>query len=255
MTIRQLGNLVFSLSQFIAPFFHTLTGLGASVESRAAVEAANSPETPAGYAFIIWFVIFSLALAYGIHQNLPYQRQNALYRSLGGWTAILFLCSTAWMVLAQLVGDGWHLVVLIVAMLVCALKAFHISLGFLEPIPVFTRRTLLPMLGLISGWLSIAVFLNFISVVKAAGLLPPQVSTIGVALVVLGLGGAFSLVQIVRSKGNLWYGGTTLWALAAVFVQNSAVAPNPLLAGFASGAFLVTVMTLLKARRRRVAIA
>jgi hypothetical protein len=210
--LRQTLNILFAVTQFFVPFFSQLTGIGQSIETQAGKDMATSPEVPADYAFGIWFVIFILSAIYAIYQALPSQRENQLFKRIGWWIAAAFFLNTAWMLIVQISGDGWPLAVIIILMLISTLRAFF---GLIQDRKLFTgfdRFIMAPLLGLFSGWLSVAAFLNTASVFKASRFHTFGLSIDLFAVVTLIFAAVMALKIIVNTRGNLWYGGTILWA-------------------------------------------
>jgi hypothetical protein len=50
---------------------------------------------PAGYAFTIWSLIFTLSLGYAVWQALPSERENPLLRRVGWLTASVMAATSA----------------------------------------------------------------------------------------------------------------------------------------------------------------
>jgi hypothetical protein len=247
--LRQTLNSLFALTQFFVPFFSQLTGIGQSIEAQAGKDMATSPEVPAGYAFSIWFAIFVLSVIYAVYQALPSQRENQLFKRIGWWTAAAFFLSTAWMLIVQIFGDGWLLAVIIILMLISTLRSFLSLTQDIKPLSGFDRFIMAPLLGLFSGWLSIAAFLNTASVLKASRFHTFGLSIDSFAIITLIAAAIMALAIIVKTRGNLWYGGTILWALTAVIVANTSRTQNMLIMGFAVGLTVITIVTLLYSRK------
>lgn len=180
---------------------------------------------PATYAFAIWGPIFLLCGVYAIHQALPAQRDNPIYRAIGWWTAGAFLANGVWsyaytnrqFLLAQLI---------IFAGFVLAGGAF---LRFARE-AAGTRTTRVaagivgPALGLLFGWITAANIVGLASSLVALGFSGSgQGAAIGGAALLL-LGGAVAFFVILLSKSGpeaAWipFGAAVLWALAAVIVE------------------------------------
>ncbi len=249
---RQMVVLGLAVIQFVVPFFSQITGIGRSIESQAGKDMATSPEVPADYAFSIWFVIFILSVIYAVYQALPSQRENRIFKEIGGWTAGLFFLSSLWMLIVQVYGDGWLLAGIIILMLLSALKVFFSLIQNVNPLDNFDRFIMAPLFGLFSGWLSVAAFLNTASVIKASSLHTCGLSINAFAMVTILSAMILSIVNILRSKGQIWYGGTILWALAGVMAANIIRAYNPLIVGVAGMGFLFVLGIVLYARRASV---
>ena len=154
-TVRTALNLVLPLLQPLAGAMAPLFGIGITMAEMSA--ASETPVTPARYAFIIWSLLFALSAAWGIWQALPAGRESVAARRLGWPLAGVFACSILWMVLSALTGNGWHLVVLMLLTLVCALAAFFFarresSVGWPD------HWIIRPLTGMLAGWVSAATF-------------------------------------------------------------------------------------------------
>jgi hypothetical protein len=243
------ATLGLAVSQFLAPYYPKLTGLGQGIEAVSAANPLPKPEQPADYAFAVWGVIFSAALIYAVVQVLPSQRDHILFLRTRLPAAILFALNTLWMMLAQTVGAGFHLSVLITALLVAALVGFFRTLavqkGFDHGVSRLAHWATEPLFGMVSAWLTLATFLTFGLDIKpiVAGLYPDlSLVTYGaVALVGLTLP---ALVVLSKSQFNRWYGGVILWGLFAVMVKNY-LTPTPLVLATSTGLWVVVLALLL----------
>jgi hypothetical protein len=61
---------------------------------------------PAGYAFIVWSVIYLGSIVYAVYQFRPARREDPLLRRIGWWTASAYLSVAAWLVMARSPGCG-----------------------------------------------------------------------------------------------------------------------------------------------------
>ncbi|MBY0449647.1 MAG: hypothetical protein K2X01_03365 [Cyanobacteria bacterium] len=221
-----VATVLLAFTQFLTPFFAELTHIGLRIEETANSLPGTSPETPAGYAFAIWFVIFTLSLIYAVVQALPSHRQNPVFNQIRPTLAVIFLLNTVWMLIAQIYGDVWQLALLITMMTILSIRVFLqvLSENMVRHIDK-ASFLLMPLLGLLSGWLSLAVFLNVGAVLKPYFMQTLALTytdyALSLLIVTLGLVGW----MLFRTKGNLWYGGTILWGLIAVIIANTEV-PN-----------------------------
>jgi hypothetical protein len=220
--ISTIVVLLGALLQWVASGFSHITGLGTPIEAQASIGQAISPEVPAGYAFSIWLLIFALSTAYGLF--CCFQKTHPAHARLQALAAPLgqtFWLSSAWMILAQLWGDGWHLVGIIWLMAWTTRKALFQSLENTGETAA-ERWVLQPLVGLYAGWIAIAAWLNLSGVVKPAILASTGLSPIHYAagVLVLALGYAFWLWH--QAQYQPWFGYTLVWALIALVVANLA---------------------------------
>lgn len=251
----RLALLVLAVLQLIVPYLGTLTGWGQAIGADAELRSARTPELPMSWAFAIWGPIFLLCFAYALLQSLPTRAPDAAYRRLAWPMAAAFTLSLVWMVMAQFIGDGVHLVIAIWLLWAAVVVAWRRRQGT-APSRAEHRWVVSPMLGLFAGWLSVAVWLNTTSVIELAHPdkfgLPDTLYALCTLLPAAGLA-----VALIRwSRGDPWYAAAVLWALFAVLVANLVREPNAVVAIIAAALIGVVVYAVLSVRgwvRRRVA--
>lgn len=211
-----------AIAQFVAAGYARLTGHGQNIEGIAFRNGIRPPEVPAGYAFSIWMLIFALSVAYGVYHATK-GKDHVLCKAVSLPAAILFLCSSAWMLAAQTIGDGWHLVTLIVIMWALSTRALLTVCH--APVHDKPRRYILqPLFGLFTGWLTAAMFLNI------TGTFAREVGTLGLspnmyALLTLIPAGILALALVKRTKAEPFMFGAFVWALVAIMASNVVVSP------------------------------
>lgn len=250
ITSRQIANVLLALALFPASSFSSWSGMGRTVGEMSRAQGF-APEVPAGYAFAIWGLIFSLTLIYALRQALPSYRDHGLYQRIGWVTAMSSLLNSIWMVLAQTIGNGWWLVLIIFGILGFALTAFFGVLAEKDRLDRFDRFIVLPMTALLAAWLSAAVWLNTASWVK---LMAPErlgLSLAQYALVVLSVAAVFSWAVLARARGNLIYAGTTIWALVGIVVANLSNGGGETLVALAAGILVPVTLALAAWARSR----
>jgi hypothetical protein len=217
----RIACLVLAPLQPLAGGFATLTGLGRPIGQMAG--DTNSPLQPAGYAFAIWGVIFALSIAFGVWQALPAGRANPLAARLRVPLAIAFLFNVAWMLLAQLIGNGLHLVVVILVILAASLVAlFRTAAPDPSPETRATRWLVRPLVGLLAGWVLAATFVTFAGVASRAGFRWEGSQGIVVALGLLAVFAIAAYAILDRGGWNPWVAVAVAWALVAIVVTNLA---------------------------------
>ena len=114
----------------------------------------------------------------------------------------------------------WLALVIIWAALVCLLLCALILSQDPGPEPGQRWLAWLP-LSLHAGWLSLAAFLNTAQVIVAYELLPVDNQLVW-SMALWALAGGLLLALNLRLRGNLAFVAAVLWALAAVYVKQSA---------------------------------
>lgn len=232
--------LALAAAQFAAPFFPRLTGIGGEIGARAAETGLPAPETPAGYAFGIWFPIFVLGLVYAVR----YWRDpaNETNRRVAPYAGAMFAFGTAWMLWTQVMGSGFAQLPLIFGMFVSTLLGWrHVDAHGDKTLPV--------LFGLQAGWLSAAVCLNTTSWLRdLAGATPFGLSPEIYALATLLPAAAIALAAIFGGRANVWYVGAMVWALAGIAVANI---DGQIFVLIAALALIVPLLAAFTARTKR----
>ena len=216
ITPLQIAVIAAAVSQVLASQFSRLSGVGTPIEDLP--QPYVSPEDPESYAFAIWGVIFALALIYSAKQLFPASNDKKLFEATRPASACLFSLSSIWMISAQLWGNGFHLVVIIVTMLIVAIYLLT-ALSKSGDRTAVQNWIIDPLFGLFAGWLTLATFLN------AGSALRDTVGTFGLspvafAAAILLPAGLFALVFVVKSRGSWWYSAAVIWGLVAVIATN-----------------------------------
>lgn len=241
--------LVGALAQCLVPLMPFLWQIGQPINQQVAGQGFVSPEIPAGYAFSIWGVLFVAALLVAIRSLRTSIHSSGLFGAMGGWLTVSVWLSSLWMLVAQNAWQQpWVLVGLIVALAWSAYQGLKALLRFKVSLDPFDRWVTHPLLGLLSGWVTMAQFLNLSDAVKQT-ILPLTIpewlgmseSTWG--LLVLGV--AFTLAwQAWKSVAyDTWFGIAVSWALVGVMVANwQHDPPHMAFIWFTGGALLLMVM-------------
>lgn len=245
--MHQLRPILFftlAFAQFVSSRFHELSGLGRSVGAMA--QDAPTPATPAGYAFLIWILIFTLWAVCAGYQARPSQRHSLLWQRIS-WPMITAMAAgNLWMLTAILYGNGLTLLVLIILMAATTFTALGrtvATLGTQVPATIFTTRILMPALAIMAGWLTLASFLNLAGVLQLTFGIPTG-STLGAiaTLTSATLFGGYTLAALRRQPvAAVAYAGTLLWGLLAVVLANS----NPALSAIGITNLRVAIAALV----------
>lgn len=173
----------------------------------------------AGYAFAIWGLIFLLDVVFGLWQFSPKRKQGGVLARVRLPAALGFAFTAAWMPVFSLQLYGLALLIIWLA-LACLLWCAVLLSRDLKPQPGQAWFAWLP-LSLHAGWLSLAAFLNTAQVIVAYGLLPTD-NMLWWSLLLFVVAAAMLLSVNQRMQGNVVFAAAAAWALAAVYVKQSA---------------------------------
>jgi hypothetical protein len=205
--------VILATLQLLVPQLSEWLHVGQSIDSTG---VGYNPEMPAGYAFAIWGVIFLLALGYAVGQRRP----NALAQALKAPFTGVLITSITWMTLAQLLGNGWWLVLLIWAMWAFSVLGLRRITAYPKPLSRLHRWVSLPMFSMYTAWLSVAVWLNTSDYLRMVNIVPFGLDATTYASLFLCFVGAFGLALLRYFNGNVWLGVTLIWAFDAILVNN-----------------------------------
>jgi hypothetical protein len=243
--IRQGLNLVLAIAQPVTTYL--CFARGTSYDDATRGGAGEPTIVPAGYAFIIWTLIYGGAVAYGVFQALPAQRENRLLRTVGFYTAGAFLGTCTWLVMARL-GQTWLTVACIFWMLACLAAAFAPLARAGAALTRAERMFVLMPVSVFIGWVTVACFANTAAALKNQGLADAGLSETGWTVILLLAAGAVAARVTLASRGNAWYALTIVWALVGIVVANLVRVPNPVVAAVAGAMALVVSLALLRGR-------
>ncbi|MGB9176408.1 MAG: hypothetical protein WCB46_06690 [Methanoregula sp.] len=247
--IRQVANLIFSLAQFLVTLLPAL-GIGIGIGDRAMTVVPRVQ--PIYWSFFIWFLIYAGCIVYGIYQALPAQRENNILRRVGFYTASAFTGVTAYALVAQFGGSDWILIGIFIWILISLLYAI-VSLtedqSLLKKNEVYI---VLAPISLLTGWASLAIFINFAAVIKTSGMIPDGPQETAFSLLILLLAMTIASGIIYKSKGNVWYVLPVIWGLIGVIVANTGPRQSLVVAGFAAFVVLILLGVMVFVRRREI---
>lgn len=236
---RSLLLLVLALAQVLTP-------LVPAVQDAAFLQADRAgepPIVPAGYTFAIWGLVEVLSVGYAVWALL---RPTDLTRRLAGPLSVVFAGFTAWLLLVAFVEPNWLPLLVFLAMFAGLLTALQAALAGRAEVARWSplgRVLLWGLLGVYTGWTSIAVWANLTTALAGSG--APVTGPVAVVAQLAVLAGATATAAaILRWTGGLLpYAGAVLWAFTGVAI-GAAGAGQPVLAAAAGVAVvLVAVLT------------
>lgn len=171
--------------------------------------------TPVGWAFSIWGVIYTVAIAQAI--AVLVRGAHSVSRRLQIDLVVLYFGGALWIVLAGLdssLATAAALLVMFVAAVDAVLTVARESIapGWLA---VLTRASV----GLYAGWVTAAFFLNASTAMVDAGAV--EADELPWQLVVLVVAAATLLTLLVKTGGILTYAAAGTWAMAGIAVTGS----------------------------------
>ena len=235
--------------QVASPLVVSAVGGG---EFTTADRAGEPPIVPAGYAFSIWGLVEVLCLAYAVWALVTRAPGHEVRDRLARPLSVVFAGFTVWLVAAE-VEPVWSTVAVFVVMVIGLLKALSTALGHRAEIARWQRapRVLLwSMLGVYTGWSSVAIWINLTTALAESG--APIDGPAGIAgqAAILAGATATAVALLWRTSGLLSYGFAVVWALVAVVIA-TADTRQPALSVIAAVALVLVVAATAWFRLRR----
>jgi hypothetical protein len=196
-------------------------------------------------------VIFFALLVYAAYQAFPSTEETPLLQ-LAGWPSVAAFCAVALWVIAAAANLKWLAVIIIFVAALSLIVPFAARPGIVANAARRTRMLVAWPLALLAGWLTIASFLNLITVFTARGIAPGPIPAPIWGLAGMAAAVAVALGMVARTW--LWpFAVPVAWGLVGVFSAEQADGDN-LMAMLALGlAFLTAVgaaLILVAVRKR-----
>ena len=246
---RQLINLI------AAPLMVLLSNLPLLFDTgRTPSEFSDQNDSllvPLGPAFSIWGLIFLTCTIYGIVQFLPKNREGEIFRQVGWLTAAGFIMVSVWSLVSAFAPIGyvlWGTALAFVPMVAFFVKAMIITNTRKDLLHGKDRYTVWLPIGLIAGWTSIAMFLNWTPIMtNIAGNLPELV----VAMIMLVAALIFAIIMLRASRGHKAYAFPIIWGLTFLAIKRFTVEPviTSLAIATCIGVVVILAAAMLTGRR------
>lgn len=242
--------LFFAVGQLVSPIFNAFLGGSFTTADRN----GEPPLTPAGYTFSIWGLIELASVAYAIWAVIRRKHHDAaLIDRLAVPLLVVFAGFSLWLLAAEL-EPVWSTLVVIVIMFLALVAALRIALAERASIaawPKVGRALLWWTLGLYTGWISVAMWLNLTTAFAGAG--APITGTVGIVAQIAALGGALgtAVVILAWTGGLLSYAAVVCWGLIGAVVGTAGAGQPALTIAAAIGLVIVVVATAVFRRRSR----
>lgn len=248
--LRQIAVVVAAIAQIVANF--ALFGGDFGTQPPGA-EPWENLATPAGYAFIVWGVIFLGSLWFATWHARPSLRGSAVLRPVGWLAAAGFALCVLWPAFASR-GPLWGTIPTIVAMTLVLGAALVLAVRGRSEMSAWTRWSIITPLALFVGWLTAATFANTGDVLGEYG--GPRLGLSLPAFGVVMVAGASCVALLLTwlCQARVVYVATVLWTLVAIAVGNADEtlwAPVPVAALIGAAVLVVSAIVVRVPMRRR----
>lgn len=173
---------------------------------------------PAGWAFSIWGLIYTLSLVYAVYQIIP-KYDNPTLKATRLPALLGFTGSVMWLYFAGM-SDWLTWLTIPTLFIMAALFTKIVTAPKAEDVWAtrFSRDILLPY----AAWTGIAAWVNVQALlIERSVVTTDSINLITNVVLFAGLA-AFTLYYYHRSNYSAWYGGVMVWASAAVAIANYA---------------------------------
>ena len=241
--LRQALNVICILAVIVVTILGYLIGSNGNFTTN---NTTTPPIVPADYAFIVWSIIYLGALVYSVYQALSSQREDALLRRIGFYTASAYLATALWIFFAQ-VGWYWLTVTCFIWILGSLLGAF-IPLIAEGANLSWQRRLIIKLpISIFLGWTTVALIANIGTALYDSGFSNVLLSDENWTILMMLVGAAIALFVILQSRGNIGYTLTVAWALLGIMVANILRTSNPSVAVVAGGLAGIAILAMIYA--------
>lgn len=214
--LLRMLNLILPVMQIVVTVI--AFEIGTTFDRATNSSAGEPPIIPAGYAFIIWSVIYAGSVLYGILQITPERKGDPLLVRIRPLTASAFIATICWLAAARFNLTG--LTVLCMVWLVASLlPAF---MAFMRAQREFTSIEQIAMvipLSIYTGWVTVAIFADLSAFLFRHGLLNVLVTPAWWAVIMVCVAGLIA-ARLTFKSASIPFALTICWALVAILVAN-----------------------------------
>jgi len=171
---------------------------------------------PAGWAFSIWGLIYTLSFVYAVYQIIP-RYDNQLMRATRVPALIGFLSSIAWLYFAGM-SDG---LVWLTAPVLFLMAFTFTRVVTAADLPdsrqsLFSKHILYPY----AAWTGIACWLNVQTLLTDQSIVTSSTVNLVTNSLLFGCIALFTLYYYRKTNYSLWYGGVLIWAGIGIVSTN-----------------------------------
>lgn len=171
---------------------------------------------PAGWAFSIWGLIYTLSIIYAIYQIIP-KFDNATLRATRVPALIGFLGSVVWLYFA---GMSTWVTWLTIPVLFSMALAFTFVVKAPESDDVWSNRLSKHILLPYAAWTGIASWLNIQALLIERDIITNSSVNIVSNILLFICIVSFTMFYYRKSGYRAWYGGVMVWAATSVAIVN-----------------------------------
>lgn len=235
--VRSFIVLAAATAQSVTVASPELFGFSETVISR--VEPLEHGLTPIGYAFAIWGVIYAGNLAFAVWQALPANRSSELARQVGWWAVGMYLCNAVWQIWVPAVGADYVSTIILGTELIFGMIVL-LRMRDLAWAGVRLGWRAFP-LGLLTGWVSAATFVNLTTgLIDAGSAIDPRVVPIATTFLIATI--TFCVMTVASTRSGAQALGIC-WGFHAIAVANIVREPQPVLAATAMAGLAAVALT------------
>lgn len=207
--------------------------------------------TPAGYAFSIWSLIYTLLAGFVILPWLTTYRNHPVWQRLGFWFLVSCVMNMSWIILWHALLISWSvevMIVLLVSLAVLYVRTRAVRQSGTWAMRVFVSGTF----SIYLGWISVATIVNIAVALYRLNWNGWGLSEAQWAIVLLVIAGGLAFYIAYRYR-DVAYGGVIAWASYAVAVNQEVIYPDVAwVAKIIAGLIVVNAVFVLWKSRRSV---
>ena len=238
--------VVLALGQVVSPVLVGLSGSDFFTSDRA----GEPPIVPAGYTFAIWGLVEVLAVSYAVWALATRSNGPLLRDRIAAPLAVVFAGFSLWL-LAVVFEPTWTPLVIFLLMFAALLRTLSVARAARGEIAGWSplgRGLLWGMLGVYTGWTSIAVWVNLTTSLAGSGVPVTGTAAVLGQLAVLAGATATACAIVWWTRALLPYAAATAWAFVGAAIGASAAGEGLLAVTAVIGLVVVTAVTVVRRR-------
>jgi hypothetical protein len=206
----KISVLVAAILQVVAP---ALLSIGTFEMSNRSLEVFIQP---AGWAFSIWGLIYTLSFVYAVYQLIP-RYDNELLRATRIPALIGFLGSIAWLYFAGMSGwEVWLTIPILFLMAISFIYVIRATNSADKNQTLLSKKILFPY----AAWTGIASWLNIQAVLNERGVVTSETLNLVTNGILFACIALFTLYFFRKTGYSAWYGGVMVWAGIGIVSAN-----------------------------------